>query len=420
MVAKRRRTELARARKAAGFTQEELAERLHVDRSTVIRWEAGAHEPWPYLWPKLARLLGVSRDQLKALLASPQPAVVAALAHPTLPNVAVALDDMKRRTLMQWSMVSAAAATVGLSGKGTNVGLADVERLQRSAARLHSLDQQHGGDSLWQAAAAHARDGLQLLEYGTYTDAVGRALLTATGQLHICAGWLALDAGQHDVARSCFTDALAMSHQANDAQTETRALANLAYQANLSARPREALRYAAGAEQTARGKAAMPWLAAFPQLRMAIGGSLSGDARAADQAIAQARRVLERENDAEPEAWSSFLSPVEIDGIEGTCALNLGQSLRAERLLEQTIAGYAAKLARNMAAWRVRLAQARLDLGAVDGAAIAAHTALDDLEEQVASWRVSTELSAVANRLAAYREVDGVDHFFVRYHAMSH
>lgn len=38
---------------------------LHVDRSTVIRWEAGDQAPLPYLRPKLARLLGQSPEQLR-------------------------------------------------------------------------------------------------------------------------------------------------------------------------------------------------------------------------------------------------------------------------------------------------------------------------------------------------------------------
>ncbi|MGQ0718653.1 MAG: helix-turn-helix transcriptional regulator [Pseudonocardiales bacterium] len=63
-----RRRALAGARKAAGYTQESLAAALHVDRSTVIRWEAGDHAPLPYLWPRLARLLGQSQEQLRELI----------------------------------------------------------------------------------------------------------------------------------------------------------------------------------------------------------------------------------------------------------------------------------------------------------------------------------------------------------------
>jgi DNA-binding XRE family transcriptional regulator len=65
-MAAKRRTALAAARKAAGYTQEQLAAVLYVERSTVIRWEAGRHAPVPFLWPKLAHILGISRDQLTA------------------------------------------------------------------------------------------------------------------------------------------------------------------------------------------------------------------------------------------------------------------------------------------------------------------------------------------------------------------
>jgi transcriptional regulator with XRE-family HTH domain len=68
VVVVRRRAALIGARKAAGHTQESLAAALHIDRSTVIRWEAGDHAPLPYLRPGLARLLGQSQEQLRALI----------------------------------------------------------------------------------------------------------------------------------------------------------------------------------------------------------------------------------------------------------------------------------------------------------------------------------------------------------------
>lgn len=409
MGARRRRTGLAAARKAAGYTQEGLAEALYVDRSTVNRWEAGLHAPVPYLWPKLAKLLGVTSDRLVELLAP-----TLSEASPA-PGQAVASEDMKRRTLMKWGIATTAVAS--LSSAGTTVGLTDVRRLQHAATRLHSLDQRHGGDTLWQAALVQANDGTHLLEQGTYTDTVGRLLLTATGQFHICAGWLALDAGQHQIARDCFGEALAMSRQANDPKIETRALANLAYQANLLDKPREAQRYAHGAEQAATGRGTPPWLAAIPQLRLAISSARTGDARDADRAVGQARRVLDRDNDTSGEEWSAFLSSSEIDGIEATCAIELGRPAQAERLLEQTIASYKQQLARNLAGWRVRLARARLDMGAADSAAVAAHGVLDDLSGEVASWRIGAELDAVASRLSATQETPGVTDFLTRYEA---
>ena len=63
-----KRTRLAQARKAAGHTQEGLAEAMGVERSTVTRWEAGATEPLPYQRARLAGLLGRSLVQLEELL----------------------------------------------------------------------------------------------------------------------------------------------------------------------------------------------------------------------------------------------------------------------------------------------------------------------------------------------------------------
>jgi transcriptional regulator with XRE-family HTH domain len=63
-----RRNALVAARVAAGFTQEELAARLGVERSTVYRWESGETTPLPMLRPGLARLLGLENSQLAVLL----------------------------------------------------------------------------------------------------------------------------------------------------------------------------------------------------------------------------------------------------------------------------------------------------------------------------------------------------------------
>jgi tetratricopeptide (TPR) repeat protein/transcriptional regulator with XRE-family HTH domain len=65
-----KRERLARRRKALGLTQEDLAELLGVERSTVVRWERGETEPLPWVRPKLATTLRVPADRLEELLAA--------------------------------------------------------------------------------------------------------------------------------------------------------------------------------------------------------------------------------------------------------------------------------------------------------------------------------------------------------------
>ncbi|WP_327358089.1 helix-turn-helix transcriptional regulator [Streptomyces sp. NBC_01304] len=76
MTSRRRR--LAERRKACGFNQEEFAEAVGVDRSTVQRWEKGSSGPQPWQRPKIAKALAVTANELDALLvpdayAPPQP-----------------------------------------------------------------------------------------------------------------------------------------------------------------------------------------------------------------------------------------------------------------------------------------------------------------------------------------------------------
>ncbi|MGH3897214.1 MAG: helix-turn-helix domain-containing protein [Pseudonocardiaceae bacterium] len=63
-----RRHRLVSTRKAAGFSQERLAETVGVERSTVMRWERGETRPQPWARPKLARALGISDQSLSELL----------------------------------------------------------------------------------------------------------------------------------------------------------------------------------------------------------------------------------------------------------------------------------------------------------------------------------------------------------------
>ena len=64
--------DLRRLREEAGLSQQELAERLHVVRQTVSKWERGLSSPDAGALRDLAALYGVSADELLGL--TPEPA----------------------------------------------------------------------------------------------------------------------------------------------------------------------------------------------------------------------------------------------------------------------------------------------------------------------------------------------------------
>jgi len=55
---------LIRARKARGMTQEELAARLSISRQAVSKWESGTADPSTSNLLALAKLFGVSAEEL--------------------------------------------------------------------------------------------------------------------------------------------------------------------------------------------------------------------------------------------------------------------------------------------------------------------------------------------------------------------
>jgi tetratricopeptide (TPR) repeat protein/transcriptional regulator with XRE-family HTH domain len=120
-----RRQGLADRRKAVGLTQEGLAGRLGVERSTVVRWERGENQPAPWLRPKLAQALAVSADRLEELLAGGVPAGPAGPAAavprqlpPATPDFTGRAAELAALTRMLDEATAGAPGTAGTAGVG--------------------------------------------------------------------------------------------------------------------------------------------------------------------------------------------------------------------------------------------------------------------------------------------------------------
>lgn len=65
-----RRRKLVEARKAAGKSQEDVAEEVGVDRTTIGKWERGESTPYPGQRPTYAEALGITLTELASMLSS--------------------------------------------------------------------------------------------------------------------------------------------------------------------------------------------------------------------------------------------------------------------------------------------------------------------------------------------------------------
>jgi tetratricopeptide (TPR) repeat protein/transcriptional regulator with XRE-family HTH domain len=145
-----RRQGLADRRKAVGLTQEGLAGRLGVERSTVVRWERGENQPAPWLRPKLAQALAVSADRLEELLAGGVPAGPAAAVPrqlpPATPDFTGRAAELAALTRMLDEATAGAPGTVVIS---VIAGTAGVGKTALAVRWAHEIAGRFGDGQLY-------------------------------------------------------------------------------------------------------------------------------------------------------------------------------------------------------------------------------------------------------------------------------
>lgn len=346
MPVKRRR--FAARRKAVGFSQEQLAESLRIDRSTVGRWENGETEPQPWIRPKLARALQVSVDQLDDLLSEPEPAdhgserLKYVLAHP---------------------------------------GSADLVTVAHLRQQVQKLDEQYvtvpstllladAGQCLGQIGflSAHARDWRVL-----------RELRTVEAEAAVLMGQLVWDASQrrdHASAHVYLDRAMSAASQAGYLALEGLALLRKSMVALYGERnPAEGMTIALqSAETTKRASSVLTGLAI---LHMAEGHAMLGDVSSCERALANAESEFGRVNAADTAI--NLYSPCIFGRMAGSCYLFLNDAQRAQALLLDTATGFRDP-SKSHAIVLGNLALANIRLGNLDEAAIRLHQAIDVIE----------------------------------------
>jgi transcriptional regulator with XRE-family HTH domain len=368
--------------KARRLSQEKLAEEVCLAATklsgetitcsarTVGRWVSGAVKwPWDRYRRPLEVVFGLAITDLGFV---PPPGYDDAMVRGISLNSPLEPPVLRRTFILGLGTVLALPV---LPTRG-RLGLGDIDAVQAASARLHTLDDRHGGAELAEVAARYVEHIEKSARSCSYGMAVQKALHTAIGDLAASAGWFAFDGGRQEAARLWWDRALRYAVLAGDPALQARIWSYMARQSCELGHGGEAVAIARVALDATRHRRD-PRLSALLHSRVALGHSLTGEAGRAGQSLHRADRLLDAFDRADSEPWLMFMGPAEITGQAALVEYNLGAYGAAVERDEVALGMLSEGFARNGFAAQVSLARNRLAAGDADAAITAGHRALD-------------------------------------------
>ncbi|MGC4805730.1 helix-turn-helix transcriptional regulator [Micromonospora sp. DT233] len=349
MALKRHR--LVQRRKTVGHTQESLAEKLGVDRTTVVRWERVESEPQPWVRSRLADALGVSPEGLSGLLAD-----VGAARTQRGDRLASVLKNPR------------------------TADLAAVAQLHQTLARLiGSYDTSPSIAILPDASRLHSE--VNLLRVHATGEPVRRALRDVEAAASIFMGQLVWDASQRrhvQAALNYYDQATHAAKQNNDAEAEAQARLRRSFIALYSEDdPKSGLAQATQAAQLA-SRCGDHTLAGVALLHVGEANAMMGERLACEEALGRAESHLGHTDDGDQ--TRALASAGQLNRLAGSCYLLLGEPKRAQSFLEEAPAEIRERR-KSHAIVLGNLALARLRQRDLDGATETLHQVIDVVEE---------------------------------------
>ncbi|WP_419996933.1 helix-turn-helix domain-containing protein [Streptomyces boninensis] len=327
-----RRDRLARRIKACGYSHEDLADLLHVDRASVSRWVRGIAAPQAFLWPKLASKLKVTPGELEQLLQPDPPRTKQPQGVQGGDS-----DDVIRRNFLQVMAVTATAAALPATPAAHALPAGDADGYRPM------------NDELWKIhdLAASKRSVYPLVH--DQAVQLATALRTATtekqrvqlcgqaGNLYQLAGEILFDSTRYTDAAHCYTLAATAAREAKSPDLWACALTRHAYIGLYGdQRHAETVPLLSLAEQVARrGDTQLStryWVSAVKAEAYAGIGDLDNCRRALDEA----EEVHALNGAVHNGGWLRF-DGSRLDEERGTCYAQLGRPDLAETALNHAL-----------------------------------------------------------------------------------
>ncbi|MEU1126594.1 regulator [Streptomyces sp. NPDC005899] len=292
-------------------------------------------------------------------------------------------------------------------GTGQRVGSGDVAALRSVGELFRTLDNTYGGGHARQALVRYLEHEAEPMLRGSYGEAVGRRLFSATADLTRLAGWTSYDIAAHGLAQRYFVQALRLAQAAGDRAYGAYVLVTMSRQAVYLQHGREAVQLARVAQQGI-GSSAPSAVMALLHAVEARGHGVLGETRACVAALARAERSLEaaRPGDDVPH-WARCFDEAQLADDFGHCHRDLQQYRAAAQHAERSLQLRAPAYARSRLFCRVVLATARLGLGELDQACLLGAEAAQQASE-MRSVRATEYVRDFERRLEPYRDAVAV------------
>jgi transcriptional regulator with XRE-family HTH domain len=324
--------------------------------------------------------------------------------------------DVQRREVLVDAVFAATAFTgpairwltggsddAGLVRGSRRVGQAEVETIREMTSAFRRLDNRFGG--------GHARDAVvrflhhevaPLLRDGSYRDATGNQLFSATSELTLLAAWMAYDTDRHGLAQRYLIQALRLAKAGQDRPLGAEILAGMSHQALYLDQASEAVDLARAARETA-AKTSLPTLSAESAVMEAHAHARRGDASACTAALRDAEQAMDKPAGGEVPSWLTYLDEAYLAAKFGHCFRELGQPEQAAQFAQRSL-DMDGRYVRGRAFNLTLLASAYVQQGEIEQACEQGHQALD-LVDGLHSSRGAKYLRDLGDQLQPYGRV---------------
>ena len=222
-------------------------------------------------------------------------------------------------------------------GSGVRIGMADIARFRTTVEMFVQLDDRFGGGHGRTPLIQYLSTDAERLLHGRYTEAVGRALFSATAEATLLAAWMSYDSMPGSaLAQRYFIQALALAQAGNDRLLGASVLDAMSHQATYTGRYREAANLARAAATGTSGRATATLTSHFHAMEARALARL-GDVKGCDRALAEAVREFERRRPEDDPSWIRYFDESELSAEFGHCMRDLGRATDAAQYASRSL-----------------------------------------------------------------------------------